>query len=229
VHRLAIAVLASTRLIECAATRSGWKGRVAGSSGFVVRDVDLANVGPLYDDRDHSLVSIEDVGEFAFDMEADLGDPIDGQGGAVHEVDDLIFLRVYAHSFEAALKTLHDGLPNAHVFVSSIPNLYQLWQVLHANWLARAVWAYSGICPAMLSSVNTEADRQQVVVREVEFNEVLADVCAAYVNYCRWDGGAVYQYPFSASDVSQLDYFHPSLSGQAALANVTWSTSWWST
>jgi hypothetical protein len=132
-------------------------------------------------------------------------------------------------SFEAALKTLHDGLPNANVFVSSIPNLYQLWQVLHTNWLARAVWAYAGICPAMLSSANTEAERQQVVVREAEFNQVLADVCSAYVNYCRWDGGAVYQYPFSASDVSQLDYFHPSLSGQAALADVTWSTSWWST
>jgi hypothetical protein len=24
-----------------------------------------------------------------------------------------------------------------------------------------------------------------------------------------------------------LDYFHPSLSGQAALARVTWAASWW--
>ena len=43
----------------------------------------------------------------------------------------------------------------------------------------------------------------------------------------RWDGGAVYNYQFSASQVSSLDFFHPSLSGQAALARVTWGASWW--
>jgi hypothetical protein len=32
---------------------------------------------------------------------------------------------------------------------------------------------------------------------------------------------------FSASQVSKLDYFHPSLAGQAALASITWQRSWW--
>ncbi len=41
----------------------------------------------------------------------------------------------------------------------------------------------------------------------------------------RSDGRVV---TFSASQVSTLDYFHPSLSGQAALARVTWAVSWWS-
>jgi hypothetical protein len=27
--------------------------------------------------------------------------------------------------------------------------------------------------------------------------------------------------------VSKLDYFHPSLSGQATLAALTWRASWW--
>jgi hypothetical protein len=27
--------------------------------------------------------------------------------------------------------------------------------------------------------------------------------------------------------VSKLDYFHPSLSGQATLSALTWQTSWW--
>jgi pimeloyl-ACP methyl ester carboxylesterase len=31
-----------------------------------------------------------------------------------------------------------------------------------------------------------------------------------------------------ASQVSTLDFFHPSLSGQTALARVTWAASWWS-
>jgi hypothetical protein len=132
----------------------------------------------------------------------------------------------FRDSFQAALQTLHDGLPSAHVFVSSIPDIYQLWQVLHTNWLARAVWTYAGVCPAMLSPYNTEADRQLVATREAEFNQVLAQVCATYAN-CRWDGGAVYQYGFTASDVSTLDYFHPSLTGQAVLADTTWRSSWW--
>jgi hypothetical protein len=135
----------------------------------------------------------------------------------------------FRKSLQATLETLHNGLPNAHVFVSSIPNIYQLWQVLHTNRLAQAIWTYAGICPAMLSPWNTEAQRQQVAAREADFNQALADVCGAYVTYCRFDGGAVYQYGFTANDVSTLDFFHPSLSGQAALADVTWAASWWST
>jgi hypothetical protein len=65
-----------------------------------------------------------------------------------------------------------------------------------------------------------------VVEREVAFNGILATVCAEYAR-CRWDDKAVYNYQFSASKVSTLDYFHPSLSGQATLASVTWDKSWW--
>jgi hypothetical protein len=60
----------------------------------------------------------------------------------------------------------------------------------------------------------------------VAFNQILADGCRAYAR-CRWDNLAVYHYQFSASQVSTLDFFHPSLSGQAALAQVTWTKSWW--
>jgi uncharacterized protein (DUF427 family) len=125
-----------------------------------------------------------------------------------------------------ALATLHQGRPNARIFVSSIPNVYRLWQVLHTNWVARAVWSSARICQSMLASTNTEAQRQQVVARELAFNDILAQACAKY-STCRWDGGASYGYAFSASQVSTLDYFHPSLSGQAALAQLTWSRSWW--
>jgi len=112
------------------------------------------------------------------------------------------------------------------VFVSSIPNLYQLWQVLHTNSLARWAWANFHICQSMLGATRTETDRQLVVSQEQAFNQVLADVCAQYPR-CRWDDKAVYNYQFSTSQVSALDFFHPSLSGQAALARVTWAASWW--
>lgn len=132
----------------------------------------------------------------------------------------------FATQINAALASLHQGLPSAHIFLSSIPDIYQLWSLLHTNWLARLVWSSAHICQSMLASTNTETQRQQVVAREAAFNQILAQACALYAN-CRWDRYATYNYKFSPSQVSTLDYFHPSLSGQAALAQVTWNASWW--
>ena len=126
----------------------------------------------------------------------------------------------------SALTALHKGLPRSQIFIASIPNLYQLWSVLRTNSLARFVWSTANICPSMLASTNTETERQQVVEREIAFNAILERACARYAQ-CRWDGNAVYNYQFSSSQVSTLDYFHPSLSGQAALADKTWAASWW--
>ena len=131
--------------------------------------------------------------------------------------------------FSQAMATLKQQLPNARIFVSSIPDIYQLWKVLHTNRVARTVWATAHICPSLLGATRTEAQRQQVVAREVAFNQILADTCHRYGANCRWDGGATYSYRFSASQVSVLDFFHPDLDGQAALARVTWAASWWPT
>jgi lysophospholipase L1-like esterase len=128
-----------------------------------------------------------------------------------------------------AMAILKQQLPRARIFVSSIPDIYQLWKVLHTNRVARTVWATAGICPSMLGAARTEAQRQQVVTREVAFNKILAEGCQQYGANCRWDGGATYNYRFSASQVSVLDFFHPDLDGQAALARVTWAASWWPT
>ena len=131
--------------------------------------------------------------------------------------------------FGQAMATLKRQLPDARIFVSSIPDIYQLWKVLHPNRVARTVWAAAHICPSMLGATRTEAERQQVVAREVAFNQILADTCHQYGPNCRWDGGATYNYKFSASQVSILDFFHPDLDGQAALARVSWAASWWPT
>jgi lysophospholipase L1-like esterase len=132
----------------------------------------------------------------------------------------------FRSQFQSAMSTLMGQDRKPYVFVSSIPDIYRLWQTLHTSWLARTVWSTAHICQSMLGATRTDAERQQVVDRERAFNRVLADTCAAYAR-CRWDGGAVYNYTFSTSQVSTLDYFHPSLSGQAALARVTWAASWW--
>jgi hypothetical protein len=78
----------------------------------------------------------------------------------------------------------------------------------------------------MLSDNATIVDRQLVVAQELADNGVLASVCHRY-RHCRYDGGAVYRTQFTALNVSTVDYFHPNLSGQQILAQVTWAAGYW--
>lgn len=130
--------------------------------------------------------------------------------------------------FQTALSNFFAARPNSQVFLSSIPNIYQLWAVLHTNSSARNAWSWFGICQSMLASSNTEADRQAVLAHEKNDNAALASVCAQFVN-CKWDNLATFNYQFTASDVSTIDYFHPSVSGQTRLAATTWSAGFWPT
>ena len=81
------------------------------------------------------------------------------------------------------------------------------------------------ICQSLLVADRTEEQRQLVRTRNIEFNQVLAEECAAYPR-CRFDATRC-STRFGRSDVSNLDYFHPSLAGQARLASITWSAGWW--
>jgi lysophospholipase L1-like esterase len=132
----------------------------------------------------------------------------------------------FRDQFQETLAILRDGLPASHVFVASIPDLHQLWSVLRTRPLAQLVWQAGGICPSMLDLFNSPADRKAVVDRERTFNRVLEEVCATWAN-CRFDGHLTYNYDFTRGMVSRLDYLHPSLAGQAALAALTWRASWW--
>lgn len=135
----------------------------------------------------------------------------------------------FRSEFRQTLQVLDSGLPaRSRVFVASIPDIYQLWALYHDDSTAAFVWSVASICQSMLSTQRTDADRQLVRDHNVALNQVLAEECAA-VARCRFDGDAVFDYAFTRADVSKLDYFHPSLTGQAHLASVTWARSWWGT
>jgi len=137
----------------------------------------------------------------------------------------------FRSQFTSAMNTLTNGLPNVHVFVASIPNVYQLWAILKDNGMARFVWSLFSVCQSMLanptSTAQADVDRRaRVLQRDADFNSALQQVCALY-SQCRFDGNAVFNTAFTTSDVSTRDYFHPSLSGQAKLAAGTWAASYW--
>src|SRR5918996_861899 len=127
---------------------------------------------------------------------------------------------------DAAMQTLQTGVPHAHVFISSIPNVYHLWEIYRGSSIARFVWKSARICQSMLAATNTEEDRQAVLERVRQFNDVLAEVCGLH-SRCRFDNYEVFNYRFERKHVSKLDFFHPSLSGQQVLASITWAQSWW--
>lgn len=136
----------------------------------------------------------------------------------------------FRSQFQTALSTLTGGLPNVRVFVGSIPNIYNLWSVLKGNSSARTVWGLYGICQSMLANPSSTAQadvdrRNRVSQRNIDFNTQLAEVCALYPQ-CRFDGNAIFNTAFLASDITTRDYFHPSISGQTKLAATSWAATY---
>ncbi|MGI5370248.1 hypothetical protein C9J60_07720 [Streptomyces sp. A244] len=129
--------------------------------------------------------------------------------------------------FEDSLRSLRKALPKAQVFVASVPNLKRLWSEGRTSPMSKQVWKL-GICPSMLGdpdALDSAATlRRNTVQQRVEdYNEVLKDVCAEDKR-CRYDGGAVYDYRFGTAQLSRWDYFHPSVNGQARLAEIAYRT-----
>ena len=132
----------------------------------------------------------------------------------------------YRTQFHQAMDTLTTNLPNARIFVASIPDIYQLWVILHDNPTAVAVWNAGSICQSLLANPTSEAQadvdrRARVRQRNIDFNTVLSEVCALHPK-CRFDNNAVFDGGIEVSQVSTFDYFHPSITGQANIASVTW-------
>jgi GDSL-like Lipase/Acylhydrolase family len=132
----------------------------------------------------------------------------------------------YESNLKSALASLTRELPNVKISLGSIPNVYWLWSLLHTNSSAVSTWNSLGICQSMLRNPTSttredEERRLRVQRREVEFNTVLANVCATYV-HCEFDNNTGYNYRFEANEVSTRDYFHPAVRGQATIAAIEW-------
>ncbi|MEV0171252.1 SGNH/GDSL hydrolase family protein [Streptomyces sp. NPDC050803] len=129
--------------------------------------------------------------------------------------------------FEDAMSTLREALPKAQVYVASVPNLKRLWSQGRTNPLGKQVWKL-GICPSMLGDADALDSaatlRRDTVQKRVEdYNDVLKEVCAKDKR-CRFDGGAVHSYRFGTEQLSHWDWFHPSVDGQARLAEIAYRT-----
>ncbi|MGC4792216.1 SGNH/GDSL hydrolase family protein [Micromonospora sp. DT178] len=133
-------------------------------------------------------------------------------------------------AFEAnvrkALDIIRAKNPNTRVLLASVPSMMSLYRIGQQNFLIRTRWNLIGICEVMLAnptdtSSAANARRAAVEARVDEYNQRLAKLAAERANVF-YDNGAVHNAAFTASDLSVLDGFHPSISGQNKIAQVAW-------
>jgi lysophospholipase L1-like esterase len=138
----------------------------------------------------------------------------------------------YEAQFRAGLQRATSGLPNVKILVASVPNIYHLWELYHDDLAAQAAWFTFGVCQTMLANPTSTATadverRERVTQRIRDYNTALEAVCIEYPRNCRFDDNAAFKAVFTKDDVIHLDYFHPSLSGQAKFSDGTWAVGYW--
>jgi len=142
-------------------------------------------------------------------------------------VADMTPVADFRHSVDQALSTIKKALPKSRVLVASIPDLYRLWQLGHADTGAVRVWSRFHICPAMLAAATStapadETRRRAVRDRISDYDAALQQACESYGKRCRWDGGSVHEVRYSLNLVNHVDYFHPNAEGQREIADATY-------
>ena len=151
---------------------------------------------------------------------------IGGNDLCTDTVEGMTRVTDFRAQIDAALASVMNGTAQTRVYVVSIPDVYQLWDLFKNNFWARFIWSSADICQSLLanptSTQRADVERRAAVrQRNIDFNAQLAQACAAWAR-CLFDGNAVFGTPFTSSDVSG-DYFHPSVAGQAKLASVSWA------
>jgi len=153
-----------------------------------------------------------------------------------HDFADIPTDEEYEVNLCEGMETLRTGLPKgATVYVVGIVDIYRLWEIArHKKALGivdcEILWAFTLLdlfpCGTMLNPLNSEADRQFTRDRNIRFNEILERVTAEYEatdpDHHYFFTDVVFDYQFVESQVSDIDCFHPSASGQKLLSRITW-------
>lgn len=161
---------------------------------------------------------------------------------------------LFNEQYQAGLDVLasSEATRHAQIHVSGIPAIYWLWEAKHTNFLCRVfIWPFVP-CENLLADPGD--DCESIVSREDPDNNEYAgdgDACKRrkefhadikeYNNYLRdtletyrSDGSLpnaryidIYDVRFASGDVNNGDCFHPSLAGQARLADTEWCKAHW--
>jgi lysophospholipase L1-like esterase len=147
-----------------------------------------------------------------------------------------------AADFEAQLRAsidiLRGGLPTgSRILMLSVPDFVHFWEITQADPTAKAALGLrvnSRNCAPFLGkdTTSTFAQSKQMLA---SYDAILTQVCTEIENrdgasgrlYCRSNQLALSEKDFTIKDLSTVDYFHPSLSGQAKMAEAAWQAGYW--
>ncbi len=168
-------------------------------------------------------------------------------------LDSMTSAASFEHDFRAGLDVLADSAETreAVIHVSSIPAIYWLWQALHNDDWCRIAWQFVPCrnmlsdpvndCGAGASSLDPDTihgddgpdcRRRKTVharIRDI-YNPILKNVLVEYIRDGRLENGYyndIFSIRFQAGHINSGDCFHPSIQGQAFLAESQWQESIW--
>jgi lysophospholipase L1-like esterase len=145
---------------------------------------------------------------------------------------------LFEAQLRAAVDILRTGLPKgSRILMLSIPDFahfHDLTQASPAAVAALALRVNSRNCAPFLGS-DTSYTLAQSIQMLATYDSVLTAVCAEVESsdgpsgrlHCRSDALRLAQKNFVLADLSTADYFHPSLSGQAKMAEAAWQAGYW--
>ena len=145
---------------------------------------------------------------------------------------------IFEAQLRSAIATLRSGLPaGSRILMLSIPDFSHFRDITQADPKAKATLnlrANSSTCAPFLGSNSplTIPEAQQVLAI---YNATLARVCdeieatdgPSNKLHCRYNEALLSEKDFKIKDLSTVDYFHPSLSGQARMAAAAWKAGYW--
>ena len=126
----------------------------------------------------------------------------------------------YQANLNTALDTLQAGLPDATILVTEVVRVKRVYDVGRTNLGCLLQWNIFQWCDNVLRNGSTQ--RNQADARNIEYNNVLRTTCAA--RGIPFDDD-VFEWTFSRGNLSDVDCFHPDMSGQNLLANITYDAS----
>lgn len=134
----------------------------------------------------------------------------------------------YSSNVEQTLIFLNENLPKSKIIIGSVPNIYTLWEQGKDNEIAVEKWNSASLCPTMLKNPTSmhfddEKRRQSALTRIKEYNDSLQKLCSRMEN-CKFDDNRIFESEFTVEDISEVDYFHPSLLGQRKIAEAIWDS-----
>jgi lysophospholipase L1-like esterase len=154
------------------------------------------------------------------------------------DVEDIPTREQFEANALEALEILRNGLPHgATIYVvgmADVPHLYDIAKdkkVLgivdcEELWFTTLFELFP--CGTVLGPFRTDADRDQMRERIIEFNAILQELVEEFdstdTNHYYFYTNEIFDLNFLENQVSDLDCFHPSPDGQEELSRITWES-----